>query len=395
MKLPNFFPKNSHVASKPDNDNFIVLDLTSSSAKALFVEKNEHKMAVKGISTRDSYNAPLRSEAIKSVVNECFEQTGQKASEIIVGLSGPKVMGFILIAKSERDNPREPITESEMNKLYDKIKAAAYAQAKQRWEMFFAETVDFEPLDVVITSIHVDEDQVDAAEDMTGRNIQITVYCSYAEKQYYKWVTKVLDELKFSTLTVTTTVYSQAKLLSEKEKNFLLIDIGKDHTDVAVIFGKNIIQTRSYELGGSYFTEHLMDRTGLDRVHANGKKEAYAANSLSEDEVDKVSDYIYEAGKDWRIALATAMSSITGVKSFPKTVYLTGGSAAMPVIEELLYEEDWRQSIPFAGDLELHRASDASWAKYLNDDLNILHGTRMFPPTSVAVIKLELESQDE
>ncbi len=374
----------------------MVLDLTSTSAKALFVTKDDSKdLIVKGISTRDSYNAPLRAEALKSVVSECYEQTGMSANEVIVGLGGPKVMGFILIAKSERENPNELVSDKEMDRLYNKIKNAAYAQARQRWEMFFAESVDFEPLDVVVTSIHVDENQVDDAEGLTGTNIQITVYCSYAEKEYYKWVTKVLDELKFSTVTVTTTIYSQSKLLSEKEKNFLMIDIGKDHTDVAVIFGKNIIQTRSYELGGSYFTEHIMDRTGLDRVHANGKKEAYSLGTLPEDEVDKIGDYIYEAGKDWRIALVTALSSISGIKSFPKMIYLSGGSAAMPVIEELLYEEDWRQSIPFAGELELHKTSDEAWHKYLKDDLNILHGTRMFPPASLAVIKLELESQDE
>jgi cell division ATPase FtsA len=395
VKLPNFFPTKSKHSSRNSN-NFIILDITSTSAKALFVTKSmDDMLKVKGISTRDSQNAPLRSEALKSVVTECFDQTGSEADEVIVGLSGPKVMGFILIAKSERENSEEPISPKEMDRLYDKIRSSAYAQAKQRWEMFFAESVDFEPLDVVITSIHVDENQVDAAEGLTGSNIQITVYCSYAEKEYYRWVTKILDELKFSTVTVTTTVYSQSKLLAEKEKNFLLIDIGKDHTDVAVIFGKNIIQTRSFELGGSYFTEHLMDRTGLDRVHANSKKEAYSAETLSEDEVEKISDYIYEAGKDWRVALNTALSSITGVKSFPKSIYLTGGSAAMPVIEELLYEEDWKKSLPFAGELEVHKTSKDSWQSYLSDDLSILNGQRMFPPASLAVIKLELESQNE
>lgn len=395
MKLPNFFSNNSQDSDENSN-NFVVLDLTSTSAKALLVSKNESsELVVKGISTRDSHAVPLRSEAIKSVVTDCFEQTGMSAKEVIVGLSGPKVMGFILIAKSVRENPEDPISESEMDKIYEKVKSSAYSQAKQRWDMFFAESAEFEPLDLVVTSVFLDEEQVDTAEGMTGKDIQITVYCSYAEREYYKWVSNVLNELKFSTMTITTTVYSQAKLLAEDEKNFILIDIGKDHTDIAIIFGRNIIQTRSFELGGSYFTEHLMDRAGLDRVHANGKKEAYAADTLSEDEVDKIGDYIYEAGKDWRIALVTALSSISGVKSFPKTIYLTGGSSAMPVIEELIYEDDWKQSIPFAGDLELKKTSKESWAEYLSDDLNILNGMRMFPPASLAVIKLELESQNE
>ncbi len=394
MKLPNFFAKKPK-SSPQNSDNFVVLDLTATSAKALLVKKTQEELKVKGISTRDSHNAPLRSEALKSVVTECFDQTGLEADEVIIGLSGPKVMGFILIAKSERDNPHEVISEKEMNQLYEKIRDSAYAQAKQRWEMFFAESVDFEPLDVVITSIHVDDSQVDAAEGLTGRQIQITVYCSYAEREYYKWVTKNLDELKFSTVTVTTTVYSQSKLLAEKDKNFLLIDIGKDHTDVAVIFGKNIIQTRSFDLGGSYFTEHLIDSARLDRSHANDKKEDYSAGKLSDEEVDKISDYIYEAGKDWRTALITALSSISGIKSFPKSIYLTGGSAAMPVIQELLYEDDWKKALPFAGELEVHTTSKESWGNYLSDDLGALNGPRMFPPASLAVIKLELESEDE
>lgn len=304
-------------------------------------------------------------------------------------------MGFLLIAKSLRENPEEEVTEKEMAKVYEKVKTAAYKQVKQRWNTFFADDAEFETLDLVVTSIQVDENVVDDAEGETGESIQVSVFCSYAESSYYRWAVEALEEAGFSSITITTTLYSQSKLLSEADKNFILIDIGKDHTDLAIVFGGNVIQTRSFEFGGLYFTDHISARSGLDYVNANGKKEAFALETLSEDEMDRYGDYIYESGKDWRIAMSTVLESISGVKSFPKKIYLTGGGANLPVVEELLYEDDWQQSIPFSGEIEIAKASQDLWKAFVQDDMDILNGPRMFSPASLAVIKLELTGENE
>lgn len=394
MKLPKI-PFNNKEKQPQDQECFVVLDITDTSVKSLLFKKNppgsETELAVEGVSVRNTYKEKLRKEMIQSAVEECFLQTGTSSSETIIGLTGPKTLGFVLLVKIKREDPFKDITEAEMEKIYGKIKTAAYLQAKKMWGTFFANDSEFEPLDLVVTTIHVDGN---AMEDPVGtqcEHIQVSAFCSYADKKYYDWIVSVADKIGFSQITVTTGLYSQAKLLSENSKNFILVDVGDSYTDIAVVLGENIIQTRSFGIGGSYFTDYVMNRMGLDYLSANGKKEAYSQNTLHEDEADRVGDYLYEAGKDWRFAFVETLQSISAVKSFPKEIYLTGGGANMKIIEELLYEDSWRQSIPFAGDIEIHSPSKELWSKNINDKVGLLKGPGMFPPASLGIVRLELE----
>lgn len=397
MKLPKFGIKNSPKIKKNKNDNgYVVIDLTSTSVKALsFVPQSDGKLMVKGVSVADSYNDKMRREVVENTVKECLIQSNSNAKEAIVGLGGPNVFGFILIAKIKREDSEEQITEKEMDEIYMKIKNVAEEQAAKRWNAHFATESKFEPLDLVVTAIYIDEKVVSEPVGETGEDLKISVFSSYSEKEYYKWAMNMLGQLKFSSLTVTTTMYSQVKLLSEVDKNFILVDVGKDCTEVSVILGKNIIQSRSFDMGGAYFSDYLADKTGSSFIDSNGKKEAYSLNTLNSDESDKIGDYLYDAGKSWRTAFSVVLSTMTGIKSFPHVIYITGGGANMSLLEELLYEDDWRKSIPFAQEIGIKHANYNLLKKHIDDELKILSDLRMFTPASLGLIKLELDEANE
>lgn len=394
MKLPKI-PFKSKDKNPSGGEKFIILDVTDTSVKSLLFRKNPDgshiPLTVEGVAVRNTYKERIRKEMIQSAVEECFLQTGSNTSEAIVGLSGPKTLGFILLVKIKREDAFKDILEMEMDRMYQKIKSAAYIQAKKMWGTFFANDSEFEPLDLVVTSVHVDGNMVDEPVGIQGEHVQISAFCSYADKKYYDWIIGVAEKIGFSQITVTTGLYSQAKLLSENSKNFILADIGDGHTDIAVVFGKNIMQTRSFAFGGGFFTDYLAHRMGLDHLSANGKKEAYSQGTLHEDEADRIGDYLYDAGKDWRDAFVETLHSITSIKSFPKDIYLSGGGANMKIIEELLYEDAWRKAIPFAGNIEIHTAAKDLWSKSIDDKVGVLKGPGMFPPASLGVVRLEIE----
>jgi len=391
MKLP-FLRK-----SKSFQTGFIALDFNDKSVKALYLEVNPDKtLTAKGVSTKVTHNKNdiIAQEDVKIVIEDALIQSGGTTNEVIVGLSGSSVFGFVLIAKSTREKPENKITDTEISEIYDKIRNSAYTQAKQRWTSFFADDVDFEPLDLVVASVQIDAKTVSEPIGETGTTIQVGVFCSYAEQNHYKRVMSILKKLKLSALMVTTTEYSQSRLLTDFDKNFLLVDIGQDFTDVAVVFGKTIIQTKSFEFGGSYFTQNLIHNMNIDEASAKGKKEAFALETLPEDEMDKVGDYLYSAGKHWRSAFSAILTSMSGIKSFPKKIYLTGGGANLPIIQELLFEEEWRQSIPFASSLEIETVSSDKLQNRIKDELSLLKGPQMFVPASLGIIKLELDNSE-
>ncbi len=388
MKLPK---------SKSHTNGYLVLDFSPTSLKTLSFEEDldSKKLSLKGFSISDSYKDLLRKEVVRSSVKECLSQSNLKATDAIIGLSGPEVFGFTLIAKIKRKNAEKQITEKEISTIYDQVRDSCYEQAKKKWSFWSADDDGFEPLDLVVTLIQVDDAVVSEPVGVTGEFVKISAFCSYSSKKYYRWILSLINDLKFSSITVTTTIYSQSKLLSEDAKNFLLVDIGKDYTDVACILGKNIIQSRSFEIGGSYFSRHLVDKHGFDFAAANSKKEAFAFGTLDEESMDKFGDCLYDASKVWRTAFATSLESMSGIKSFPHKIYLSGGGSMLPLIQEVMLEDEWRKAIPFANDVEILSTDGKSLDKNILDELNVLDKSRMFVTGTLGVIKLELDQADE
>lgn len=377
-----------------DKESFYTIDLSESSVKSIFLKKAESGYSAEGVSIRQHSDKSISNQDIKETIKECNSQSGINANEAIVGLSGSKTLAFILLTKSERPDPTKEITSKEMDEIYAKVQETAGDQASQRWSTFFADNTELEPLDLVVNSVHVDDNLLENPVGAIGKYIYITAFCSFVEKNYYHGVLSSLKKAKLNPLAVTTSSYSQVKVISEKHKNFILVDIGRDSTDVSVIFGKNIIQNKTFDIGGSYFSKCVSESLGVDREVASGKKVGYAQGTLNDQEVDTVGDLLYEAAIDWRAALSSTLLSMSGIKSFPQVIYLSGGGANLPVIEEVIYEEAWRQPVPFAGEINIVIAGSGLWQEKFTDRLNVLSGPQIFVPISLATIKLELEQED-
>ncbi len=386
-------PKFKKESATNDND-ILFLDVTPKSVKSLYAVPGEKKLIIKGVSCNE--HKPNSDENIlESSLNEVFQQAGTKTTRAVVGIGGPDVFGFLLIIKIKRKTPEKRITEKEMEDVYSKIKDISLQQAQNYRSMLFADDAPLETLDLVATAFSVDEQVVEDPVDQTGAVIQVSAFSSYADAEFYNSLQKELKSMGVNPIAVTTTLYSQSKLLSQDSKNFLLIDIGKSYTDVAVVFGKNIVQTRAFEIGGDYFTSHLIDKLGLPPKEANGRKEAYSEGTLPPESSDTVGDLLYEAGKSWRTGLIGVLESLTGIKSFPKKIYITGGTANLNVLQELLYEDGWKDSLPFSGELEITTADSDILDNYMVDDLKLLKDPRMFVTASLISIYNELEKEND
>ncbi len=371
----------------------MVLDITDQSVKSLYVEGEKKPYSVKGVSVKSNFEPSEKEARINHAIRECFVQADSQTSNAIIGLGGPNVFGFMLIVKINRKEPLKPITDKELQSYYGRIREIAYKQAKVMWNLYHPEDSEFAPLDLVVTSFGIEDGKIEDPVGKASPYVQIAVFSSYAQKDFYNSILGVLDTCDVSPLTVTTTLYSQVKLLSEQNKNYILVDVGGEYTDVAVIFGKDIVQTKSFQIAGNYLTKYMADRLGLDFKKAQGKKEAYSMHTIPDDEVDKISDILYEAGKDWRIAFASALGSMTGIKSFPNKIFLSGGGSNIEVVEELLYEDGWNESIPFGEKLEIHRVDSKLWESVIEDELKLLTGSMLFVPASLCAIKLELDGE--
>lgn len=373
--------------------DFMVLDITDDSVKSLYLTGDRpysiKGSAVKTLNQMDSFNS-----MVDRSIKEALVQADAKSANTIVGLGGPNVFGFMLILKINRPEGSKAISEKEVATFYAKVKEIADKQAKQMWSVFHPDENDFVTLDLVVNSFELESGVTDDPVGKESSYVQIAIYCSYATKNLYQKVSNAIKAAGLTPLTITTTLYSQVKVISEKYKNYVLVDVGGEYTDIAVIFGNDIVQTKSFQIGGNYFTQDLAEKLNLDFKNAQNKKEAYSSGTLSEQEHEVIEETLYEAGKDWRSAFAVTLASMSGIKSFPNKILLTGGGVNLPIVEELLYEEDWRNSIPFSNAIELEKIKNDYWKEFVADEIKTMSGSMFFVPASLCAIKVELESNE-
>lgn len=389
FKLPSlsFRKKNSEKITS----SFISLDITETSVKA--VQFAEESGLLSARATAETYlkdPEKVTSLTLKQTLKDLSDESRLDPSEAIIGLSGQNVFGFILIARQQRTKRAEKITEDEFSQISEKVRRSAYVQAKQWWAVYYASDTEFEPLDMVLTSVKVDDIEVEDPIGLTGEEILVTAFCSYCRKEYYDHVYNMIKKAGVDALAITTTLYSQSKIIGDTQANFILIDIGRKYTDIGIAFGKNLITTKSFEVGSEFFTKSLAQSLNVGIDDANTKKERYKDETLTEDEMDKVGDVVFATGKNWVLALRTVLDSLNGIKSFPNHIYLSGGGAYLPVLLELLIEKDWAHGLSIPKDFEVKLVDDEFWRLNVNDPKDILSGPLMFVPTSLSIIKIEL-----
>lgn len=378
-----------YMVNNNKKESFLTLDVTNTSIKMFSFESGEDLFKLKGASFLDSKEL-LTHEDVKNLVNDCALQSENNPKDVVLGLSGEHVFGFLLIVKSKRDEPLKKISKKEIEQIYIKLRDLALVQAKTRWETNFAYEVDLEILDLVITAMAVDGVNASDPVGKTGESISIAVYCSFANKKHYDWANKLVTKNGLTVSETTTTLYSQSKLLSDLNENFILVDIGFKYTDIGIVFGKNLIETKCFDIGGDYFTQYLEKEKNLKYETANAKKESYSDGTLADDEMDSIGDLLYEAGKIWILGLKTVLSSLSDIRSFPSVIYLTGGGAELNLLVELLHENEWAKEIPFSSELDITVVNTDTMKGSIKDDQKLLYGIRMFAPASLSVIKREL-----
>ena len=379
------------MVKKAKQENFIALDLTSHSAKLLGFSKSSDKFDLESVSeVMVEKGKRVDVKGLEHAISECNAQVGKTYKEAVLGLSGEHVFGFLLIVKSKREKPTKKITEKEMDQLYKRIKDLAIQKARLRWDSNFAYTAELEILDLVVTSTQIDGQLIEDPIGTLGSSISLAVYCSFSDKKHYDWAIKLASKAGLSVFETTTTLYSQSRILAEETENFIIADIGSMYTDIGIVFGRNLIETKSFDIGGDYFTRHLEKEKQLDYGKANAKKESFADGTLSEDEVDQVGDILFEAGKTWVLSFKTILASLGDIKSFPTVIYLTGGSAQLSVIKELLYENGWLKEIPFLNEPEIKIVDRELLNRHLNDKIKAVQTSKLFVTASLSVIKKEI-----
>lgn len=283
----------------------------------------------------------LVAETIKRVHESATLQAGKRPSEALLSLSGQWARGLTTVVRLGRLPAESLISEKEWGQVSSRVKETALGEAAS---VLSSETGTGD-LAVVELSGRVSQIMVDGAPvtnplRFSGKTIEVSYYGVYLPRR----LAEVLGEtagragLRVSRFTHSS-LYLPFVLKDEQlsELSAIFIDVGGQVTTLTLLHEGQVLESRSFSLGGEDFTRSISEAFNLSLIRAEEMKTRFA--SLNEEEKGRLLWATSDLLNAWLSGLKTILSEVKGLSRLPHRFYLLGGGALFLPLEEGLRGE--------------------------------------------------------
>lgn len=363
-----FSKKKNTKASKEKNQSYLAIDIGTEYVKTvLFIKGNEDievigysRMRQKESSMYAAFIINLKDvtdtvdKSIGEALNVAKEVMGEDFSmpqEAVVGIAGELVQGVTVMVNIDRDNPNSSITEKELSDLVKKVKKHTFENTRDE----IAKEISVNPsliqeIDTYINSVYIDGVRVTNPIDFKGNELIYRVFSTFAPKIYVDSINKIAENLNLKVKKVVVEPYALTlglKGLRDSNSSAIIIDIGGGTTDVALVQNGDIIGTKMFAIGGRVFTKRVEKDLGLDFAEAEQAKLDYSNGNLTGAPKEKLAKSFANDVKIWLTGVELCLEEFEDAEEYPSQIYLCGGGALLPEIQEGLITHPWMQLLNF------------------------------------------------
>jgi cell division protein FtsA len=343
------------------------LDVGTEFAKALIVGIQEDGEVltgvVRGAGRRRQGLAHMQSGTVSDIdavvancrqaLDEAEAMAGLRPGVAVIGIAGELVKGTTSIRTLRREQPQNPLTDGELERIVQRAQSEALDEAEKRiaWESG-VERMEVRLVHAAIVEMKIDGYPVSNPIGFTGSQVELAVFNAFAPMVHLGALQSVAHRLGLQLLGVIAEPYAVATCLDPGElgdAGAVFVDIGGGTTDVAVVRHGGIAGTKMLALGGRAFTKGLAERFGLSFTRAETLKLAAGADELPEaTPADDLRAALAEDAAIWRRGVELMISDLAAGELLPARVYLCGGGAELPQIADALADDGWWRRLPFA-----------------------------------------------
>ena len=315
-------------------------------------------------------NSPLVVQTLKKLLSELGVPS---PNQVIYSLSGVLVHDFTTMAKITRTTSQDPVSESELSDICDRLEDAAGIEAAGQAAWWFGDPGAY--LELIGSNISIcklDGYYASSPLGYRGSVLELGLATSFSTSQYLRGLQDISKKLGLKLLTVTSSFNALLKNLKDKDKpqfNALLVDVGGQVTNLGVVIGGGIVACASFPLGDWHFTLALSQALSIDWEKALQIR----YNSLDDYSVDPsvVSQTLTRVCRYWACNLDVALESFSGVKKLPHQIIMLGGGKESPEIKAVFSDSRWLKKFPFGQEVEfLNFTFDDLFVRDLTGRLN-------------------------
>ena len=390
--------------------HFTALDIGTDMVKALVVRRDKTHGTVLGVGREPQDPIAMSGGAIadiESVIrasNRALEAAEDMAGvnpppgQCVVGVAGELVKGFSSSAAYPRTRPETKIREGEIRSLLNLLQRRSLREAQHLLELerSYGE-LDARLVHSAITAVRVDGYPVSNPLGFQGRNLDITVFNTFAPMTHIGAIETVILELDLELVGAVAQPYAIARACAVEEvyeSGGIFVDIGGGTTDVALMRDGGIEGTRMFNIGGRAFTRRLATTLGISQEAAEAKKLRHSEGLLAEADDERVSQVLAADTEVLTRGLALCLQELSRGERLPANLYLCGGGSLLPEVLAELNRGRWAEGLPFTREPQV-RLLQPDDVKGLKDQTHLLTSPRDIGPMGLANHALRLESDEK
>ena len=390
------------------NSHYTALDIGTEVIKALIVKREDDKGIVIGVGKVRQAISDMQSGAvadIQAVIDNCDRALSEAEDmcevipgQVVIGIAGEQVRGFSTAVAMPRANPQARITEADLATALQAVQRRAMREAvRQMSHELGVSEVNVKLVHSAVTGVRVDGYVVTNPLDFQGRNLEITVFNTFAPLTHIGALQTVAQELDLELVASVAEPYALARGCATEETYELggvFIDIGGGTTDVALVRGGGIEGTRMFALGGRSFTKRIASELRMTIEDAERFKLAHGEHRLPADQNMLAHDAVTPNAEVLAQGVALTLEELSRGQPVPAHIHLAGGGAELPEVAEQLASLDWSEHLPISGapSVTVLRPEDVAG---VFDTTGLLTGTQDITPMGLAHHAIQLDEEED
>lgn len=316
---------------------------------------NEYAKIKQHSSAMKSGTVTSLSRVIETVHSSIDQMQNKNFKGVIMGIAGELIKGVTKDINIQRKNPKKTITSNEIASAIEDVVDEAFQQAQQLVFLHIGDTAgeltNLELINHLIVEAIIDGYRVEEPVGLSGGNIHLKVYFTFAPLLHVNYLKKITNSLGAELLSIVPQPFAVSRAIKgSKESNFsgIIIDIGGGTTDLALIQNGVVVGTHMFSIGGRLFTKRIAENLKLTFNDAEEFKVKYSTDQLSQMRKNEVKESINRDVQVWAYGVSIGLEEFIGtVDGFPDKIYLCGGGSILPDIKDALIQFPWTRDLPF------------------------------------------------
>jgi len=284
-------------------------------------------------------------KALSSTAEKLYQSKICAPDEILCVLASPWYLSETRTIKMTKDKPFV-FTSKLADDMLDRELASIRNLYKEKYSNTKSEP---EIIEQQVMGVSLNGYLVDQPLGMHSRSAEMNMAISMSPKSALDAIREILSQT-FHHIPITFSSFVLSSYIAVRDRyvvpdSYLLLDIGGEITDVAIITKGVLKASISFPFGRQTFFKYMCTKLDIELRDAEELFKLYSANTLSESKREKVEPLFKSIENSWGEEFRRAISSLPHTLTLPSTIFLTANLDIRDWFVDVIRNEPFIQSM--------------------------------------------------